>query len=325
MSDSSSIDELQSRLRQLYREADYLAALELASAGIGRFPDHVMLLSYWQITMTARLGDNTRSIRLLREVLKDGGWYGEALLRNSPSLQPLQGNEEFESLVLLNREQQELDQKQIYPLLTLRTKGQCQPSGSPCPLLIALHANASTAQASIPFWRPAASAGWLVAVPQSSQPMWKDAYIWDDRDFAMQEITRHFSALSKKYTIDPTRVVLAGHSMGGEMAIWLALSTALPTRGFMVIGPAGPFLDALENWQPLIEANQGTGMRGYIAVGREDNTIPLNNIRKIVGQLNKAGIACQLEEIPDVGHQYSVEYEASLLRGLKYILRSSDE
>ena len=320
-----TIDDLQTRLQQLYYAEDFRGALDLAAAGKNRFPDHSFLLYYWQITMAARLGDPTQAILLLHEVIQSGGWYAETLLRRSPSLKSLQGDEEFEALVLLNREQQERNQEQIYPLLILRSEGQCQSSKSPCPLLLALHANASTAQASIPFWRPAASAGWLVAVPQSSQPMWKDAYIWDDRDFAMQEITRHFSALSKKYFIDPTRVVLAGHSMGGEMAVWLALSAALPARGFMAIGPAGPFLDALENWQPLIEASQGTGMRGYIAVGREDNTIPLNNIRKIVGQLNKAGIACQLEEIPDVGHQYSVEYEASLLRGLKYILRSSDE
>jgi predicted esterase len=152
--------------------------------------------------------------------------------------------------------------------------------------------------------------------------MWKDSYIWDDRDFATEEITRHYNALTTKYAVDRDRVVLTGHSMGGEMAVWLALNAAIPVRGFLAIGPGGPFVDDLENWQPLIEASEGTGLRGYIVVGQEDSTIPLNNVRKLVGQLNKAGISCQLEEIPDVGHEFSVEYEASLLRGLKYILAS---
>jgi len=320
MTNPSSIDDLQADLQQLYYKADYRSALDLATAGRSQFPDHAFRLCYWQMTMAARLGDYGQAIQLLHEIVQNGGWYSETLLRRSPSLQPLQGEDEFEALVLLNREQQEMDQERIFPLLILRSEGQCQSSSSPCPAVLALHANASTAQASIPFWRPAASSGWLVAVPQSSQPMWKDAYIWDDRDFATEEITRHYNTLKTKYAVDRDRVILTGHSMGGEMAIWLALNAALPVRGFLAIGPGGPFVDDLDNWQPLIEASRGTGLRGYVVVGREDSTIPLNNVRTLVGQLNKAGIACQLEEIPDVGHEFSVEYEASLLRGLKYIL-----
>lgn len=316
----SSIDDLQAHLQELYYQADYRSALDLATAGRSQFPDQTLRLCYWQITMSARLGDNSQAIQLLREVIRNGGWYSEVLLRRSPSLHPLQGEDEFEALVMLNRERQEMDQEHIFPLLIVRSEGQCQSSGSPCPMLLALHANASTAQASIPFWRPAASSGWLVAVPQSSQPMWKDAYIWDDRDFTMEEITRHFNALNTKYAVDPQRVILSGHSMGGEMAIWLALNAAFPVRGFLAIGPGGPFVDDLENWQPLIEASRGTGLRGYVIIGQEDSTIPLNNVRKLVGMLNNAGTSCQLEEIPDVGHEFSVEYEASLLRGLKYIL-----
>jgi predicted esterase len=322
MSNPSSIDELQSRLQQLYAEADYTSALELATAGVTRFPEHSLLLLYWQITMSARLENTDQAIRLLRQVLSTGQWYGEVLLRYSPSLKTLQGNEEFESLVLLNRELQELDQEKIFPLLTLRSEDKCRSGGSPCPLMIALHANVSTAQASIPFWRPAASVGWLVAVPQSSQPIWKDAYVWDDREYAMAEIARHFSALQKKYTIDPQRIILAGHSMGGEMAIWLALKAAVPVCGFIALGPEGAFIDELENWQPLLQARRSTNLRGYLVVGQEDRTIPLKNVRKLAAQLNKAGIACQLEVIPDVGHDFSVEYEASLLRGLDYILSS---
>ena len=65
------------------------------------------------------------------------------------------------------------------------------------------------------FWKPAASAGWLVGIPQSSQAMWKDAYVWNDLDIARAEIEQHFNLLgdSMPWT---RRTVLAGHSMGAS-------------------------------------------------------------------------------------------------------------
>jgi predicted esterase len=320
---STNIDDLQTQLQHLYHSGDYREALVLAADGLERFPDHSMLLYYWQITMAARLGNNSQAIVLLRQALTSGGWFGEVLLRQSPSLKALQGSDEFEQLVMLNRELQERDQDRLFPVLTLRSKGQCQAGGVPCALLLALHANGSTAQETVPFWRPAASAGWLVAIPQSSQPMWKNAYIWDDREFTAEEISRHFSTLCKQYSIDQERVVVAGHSMGGEMAIWLALSAAIPAGGFIAFGPGGPFMDDLDNWKPLIQANQDSAMRGYLVIGQEDQTIPSGNVRRLARMLNEAGISCHLEVIPDVGHDFSVEYEASLLRGLDYIQGSS--
>ena len=314
-----TINDYQTQLQQLYQSGDYSAALALAAEGATKFPDHSLLLYYWQITMAARLGNIDQSLYMLKQVLAAGNWYGEVLLRQSPSLKPLQGIEEFEQLVLLNRELQEREADQLYPILTLRSQGQCRAGGTPCNLLLALHANGSTARDTVPFWRPAASTGWLVAIPQSSQPMWKDAYIWDDREYTTEEISRHYTALCKQYAIDQNRVVLGGHSMGGEMAIWLALTAAVPAQGFIAFGPGGLYMDDLESWKPLIQANRESAMRGYLVIGQEDDTIPSANVHRLVEMLGKASISCHLEVVPDVGHEFSVEYESCLLRGLDYI------
>jgi predicted esterase len=317
----STFDEIQADIQKYYQQGEYAAALELATRQLANFPDQALLLNYWRICMAARLGENDRSIRLLDELTHTGSWYGEVLLRKSPSLLPLQGLPEFERLVGLNRQLQELDRVTNFPLITLRPEGECLGDGSPCPLLIGLHANGGTAQTSINFWRPAATQGFVVAVPQSSQAMWKDSYVWNDLEIAKEEIARDYASLTPKYNLDPERVVLAGHSMGGEVAIWLALTGVIPARGFVAFGPGGPYMDNPPDWLDVIRERTRPDLRGCIIVGELDHTISQEGVRTLVEMLNQEGASCEMEVISRVAHDFVPEYEASLERALEFILQ----
>jgi predicted esterase len=319
-----TFDELQTQIEELYQEGKFSAALDLATAQFEYFPQHRHLLYYWRIVMSARVGDEDQALALLKEAFDTGVWYGEALLRKSPSLQTLQGNSQFEHLVELNQELRQKDQQKIFPLLTLRPKDKCQAGSEPCPLLLALHANASNAQGSMGFWQPAASAGWLVAAPQSTQAMWPGAYVWDDRQISQREIKKHFATLQEQYAIDPRKTILAGHSMGGEIAIWLALKGEIPVRGFIAFGPGGPFMDDLAKWEPLIFENLSENLRGYLIFGEDDDSISQENIVTLNAMLNEHGIYCEIEEVPAAAHDFIPAYGAVLLRALQFILDAQD-
>lgn len=314
-----TFEELQTRIQELYSETEFKAALDLATQQTERFPEHAHHLYYWRIVMAARIGDTEQALQLLEEILATGFWYGEVLLRRSPSLKGLQGMPAFERLVQRNRQLQEAEQEHSFPLITLRSQGQCAAGGDPCPMMLALHANASNARETVEFWRPAASAGWLVAVPQSTQAMWKDAYVWDNRETAEREIKKHYASLLDQYAVDPDRCILAGHSMGGETAIWLALTGRIPARAFIAFAPGGPLVDDLESWVPLIQENENFGLRGYIIMGDEDNSIPQDNVEQIVEMLNRGGIPCELERVPHAGHDFDPAFEFSLLRALEFV------
>ncbi len=314
-----TFDDLQTHIQALYRQGDYAAALELATEQATNFPEHYHLLAYWQMCMAARTEQAGLALNVLDELLESGFWYGETLLRKSPSLASLQGMPEFEDCVRRSRDLQEKDARLLFPLLTVRSSGRCSAGQEPCPLLVGLHANASTAQASVNFWRAAARNGWLTAIPQSQQAMWKGAYVWDDREASEAELVKHMQALQTKYAVDPRRVVLAGHSLGGELAVWLAIKGIIPCEGFIAIGPGGPLMDDVENWTVILQENPRPRLRGYVITGQEDHTISQENVRILVEILNEAGIATELEEVPDVGHDFSPEYEDSLLRGLNFI------
>ncbi len=316
-----TFDEVQASIQRFYQQGKYTAALDLATQELSHYPDQTPLLNYWRICMAARLEDKELSIRLLDEQTRSGFWYGEVLLRKSPSLLPLQGLPEYERLVGLNRQLQELDRVTNFPLITLRPEGKCQSDTPACPLLIGLHANGGTAQTSINFWRSAANLGFVVAVPQSSQAMWKDSYVWNDLEIAKEEVARDYARLTQKYSLDAQRVVLAGHSMGGEVAIWLALTGAIRVRGFIAFGPGGPYMDNPSDWLSVIQERSDPDLRGYIVVGEQDDTISQDGYRTLVEFFDQEGVPCELEVVPQAGHDFTMEYEASLKRALEFILQ----
>ncbi len=315
-----TFNDVQRQIQALYQAEDYASALALAEEQQGIYPEQVALFTYWRICLTAQLDQNERSLDLLAGSLEQGLWYREVLLRHSPALKDLQNQPEFEALLERNQAVQAQDQAKLFPLLTLRNEGDCTPGGLPCPLLIALHANASSAQAEVTAWQPAAQAGWLVAMPQSTQAMWKDAYLWDDLEITLQEIQTHFNALDKGYQLDPERIVLSGNGMGAEVAIWLALGGAIPARGFLAINPDGPFTHEPQGWLPWLEAAQERYLRGVILCQEDHPSYRSGEAQSLVEKLNTAGIDCLLESIDTEIKPVDRNYLESLLGALGFIV-----
>ncbi len=315
----TDFDTLYSQLQELYQDEEYLAALDLATQGVADFPSQRTVLDYWRMTLSARTGDPAAALRILGAALDSGCWYSELLLRRSPSLKPLQGSPEFEALLARNQQVAEQDQQTHFPLFTIRPQGKCQSGGPPCPLLIGLHTNGGDVRSSLDFWKPAALNGWFVAAPQSSQAIWKGAFVWDDRQIAVAEIQKHFATLSERYAIDPQRTILAGHSLGGELALYMAIIGSIGAPRFLAIGPAGPFMDDLELWEPLLHENPLPDLRGVIITGELDSTINHTNIANLVELLNQVGVPTRLQTIPGAANDYTPAFDQAILKALKFL------
>lgn len=317
--EQSTFDDLYSQLEELYQDEEYIAALDLATQALEQFPEQRTVLDYWRMTLSARTGNPTQALGVLKASLDSGCWYSELLLRRSPSLKALQGSPEFEALLARNQEAAEQDQQTHFPLFTIRPQGKCQSGGPACPLLVGLHTNGGNVQSSLDFWKPAATNGGLVAAPQSSQAIWKGAYVWDDRQVAEAEISKHYTTLSERYAVDIAHSILAGHSLGGELAIYLTLNGSVSARRFLAIGPAGPFMDDLNEWEPLVHENRIHGVQGYVIAGELDSTISHTNINNLVEIFNQVGIPTRLETIPGAAHDYSPAFDGAILRALKFL------
>ncbi|HWQ83183.1 MAG TPA: hypothetical protein VN363_01375, partial [Anaerolineales bacterium] len=136
-----TFDALQQQLLSLFKAGDFEAVRQLAAEQIVQYPEQFHILAYWQITAAARQMEYPAALQLIRGLLERGFWYGESVLVNSPSLQPLQDMPEFINLLEASRALRARSEKDLYPLLILRQPERGEKGGPPTPLMIALHTN----------------------------------------------------------------------------------------------------------------------------------------------------------------------------------------
>lgn len=304
---------LNAQIVQHFQAQQYAEAHALATQGLTQYPDQVPNLVYWQLVTAARQDDAALVCRLLAERLQAGLWFGEMLLRDSPSFKPLQGHPEFERLIAQSQALAQNEKPAPLIILTPTTP-------APWPLLFALHGNSSSAALTRPFWEDAVNAGWCVALPQSPHLFWTGAYLWRAHAHTQTEVLPHLAAVQQQYSIDPQRIVIAGHSMGGAAAIWLALTAAVAVRGFIGLGPGGDFVDEPDTWAAVLANAHARKLRGALIIGDQDTDISLDHNRTLADQLNSAGIPCALELVPAAQHGFHPNYVPALHRALAFVM-----
>jgi predicted esterase len=305
-------DQLSSEFWRLYGAGAYAEALALITPRAHIFPERGRFYN-WRMCMAARAGDTPLALQVFDQALADGFWCDPQMLREDEDLASLQGLPEFERLAMICQEHFEAAQAQARPELTI-----VQPEGgdAPFPLLLALHGNSSTSAASVDFWRPVVAQGWLLALPQSSQTVWPNAFVWNDRDRAVTELQQHDAALAAKYQIDRSRVIVGGFSMGGGLAIWLPISGAIEARGFIAVAP---YLPDAQSLAPLLDARAAHELRGYIVVGENDAAC-LKTSREVADLMETRGMDCELEVHAGLGHAFPPGFDQILPNALRFVL-----
>ncbi len=321
--DKLTFPELTEKIQRHFAEETYQEGLTLASEQLSNFPEEYALINYWRICLAARLEQFEIANKFLESTLASGIWFSDVLLRQSPSLEGIQGQGEFERLVEISEKLRAADGSDV-PLLLARPEDACEPGDVGCPMLLFLHANSDTAQNNLQHWAHLSSQGWLAAIPQSSWGMWTGAYGWTTYEATKAEILDHYKTLTRQYSIDSDSLVLGGFSMGGAMALQMTLNGDLPARGFILLGPAGGMIDEIdaikdEEWWAQIEGGWRKSLRGVILIGEADETIPQEKIRKLAHKLNDAGIPTRLQTFPGLGHAYPPDFETVSNQAIDFI------
>lgn len=299
---AQDFQNLQAQIQTLYQNGDYPTALELVNRSAAHHPARLPLLVYWQIVLTARLDRTRQALDTLEAALDNGIWYAEVLLRRNPALESLHEAARFSELLERNREIAAEDSARRYPLLTLRPEAGEGPPDQGYPAVLALHANTSSAQAELPFWKPLAESGWLVGVAQSTQALWRGAYVWDDQEYTREEVKRIYDLIHQQYPLDPNHLLLAGLEVGAEAAVWLATSGELALNGVIAVEPDGPLTRTSGAWEELLSRPQLRQLPAGLAPPRacllaEEPLKPprLAALQNLDDALNIAGYPAHLE------------------------------
>ena len=289
-----------------FAEADYGAAIALLDAHADRFEANRANTAYLRACIEARRGDQGTAIATLREALNEGIWYSEPVLRQSPSLQSLQGLPEYETLVASFAARPPAESAAAEPVI-VRAKGEARG------LLVAFHGNGQTARHAADAWRPMADACWTVAAPVSSQMLHSSGAVWDDAGAARADVRRQAPAIAELVPDDrPT--LIAGFSLGGDVGLWAALSGTVPASRLLLIGPPA-FLQDDPEWPGLL--GRAPGVRLHVLLGSEDAAVSAAAIEAMVDALRGAGASVRLERVDGLAHAYpTIERRRQLVMDL---------
>lgn len=314
---SLGFPRLRERVRELSDEQRYADAYRLVTDEGPQFTENESDVYYLRSCAAARMGDAELAVALLREALARGHWYGEVLLRQSPSWEFLQGTADFEEAA---RES------------TARRRAACGPTRSlamghetgaePYRAVVALHGNGGNAHESMSGWRGVVGAGRLLVAFQSSQWIARNRAVWDDEAVALRDVREQYAALTTDHRLDPDHLVVAGFSMGAETALRTALEGSVPARGFVLLGMAGPRTAHPASWLPFIEKRHRSGLplRGSFFVGADDDGgVRYEKLSALAGFLTSQGVPCEVEVLPGLGHAYPGDLLPHIRRALAFI------
>ncbi|MEN8241845.1 MAG: dienelactone hydrolase family protein [Chloroflexota bacterium] len=307
------------QVQQHFADQTYTEGLSLTSKHLTEYPEHFALVNYWRICMAAQINEFPLANKIFESTLASGIWYAEFLMRQSPSLEGIQGDPEFERLVEISLRMAAADPPEKEITLVARPEDACGPGQDGCQTLIFLHGDTDTARRTIEQLVELPGKGWLVGLPQSEYVLWTDGYSWADHQSGIEQVNTRYAKLKEEYSIDPARTVLGGYSMGAEVALAAALSGTVEAAGFICLGLAGPNTTDPDQWSELINQARGKALRGVLFLGEEDFSMPLENVELVVEKLNQAGIETKLIAMPGVSHVYPENFDALLDQAFEFI------
>ncbi len=307
--------DLQEQVFTRHDEGRYADALALVDEHEDRWPERADRTVFWRACLLCRLGRVADALDVLQAAADRGMWWSEHALKGDVDLEPLWSETGFQRLAVAMRARQEEATRRATPVLEV-TPPEAWLAGEDValPLLIGLHGRGEAVPAGGGPWRAAVELGWLVAQPQASTPISTTAYAWDDPARSEQEVLGHHARLLADYTVDPDRVVLAGFSQGGTLALRLALSGALPARGVIAVCPSGGA--AAEQVASLVPQGAARRVRTYLVTGERDYA--LDSTRALGRALAAAGAPVGLVVEPHLGHRYPPDLPHVLERGLSF-------
>ncbi|MGE5249628.1 MAG: alpha/beta hydrolase [Bacteroidota bacterium] len=313
MAEPMSYKDLRQEILQLYRQGRLAAALELIERHAAELPERFGIITFWRMCLLSLCGRAGDVLEAFRQALDQGMWWHERSFLD-PDLDAVRDLPEFKRLAAISHQKYLAARADMRPERRLLTP---EELSKPVPLLIFLHGRNANAETDVARWEPAREAGWMVLLPQSSQPLSPYAFCWDDPNQGLADIEFHYEEIARNYAIDTGHVVLAGFSQGSGMALLAALSGKTPARGFIGIGTWWQSVDEI-----AASASEKRDVRAYFIIGEKDQA--LQRSHEIENALRLGHVPVAEETHPDIGHEFPVDFETSFQRAIAFLFEEAE-
>ena len=197
----------------------------------------------------------------------------------------------------------------------------------PAPLVVLIHGRGSAPRNVLPMWTATAEKlGAVLALPKGATRLEPGRYAWEpeyptdnaqlDWPAAEAAVDRAVAAaLAAHPNIDRSKVVLAGFSQGGYVA--LRLLHDHPEKYLGVVTFVTVYnREGIDSWDGVAPK------RAYLVAGALDTLCP--HSRDARDDLTAAGFDVRYDEVAGMSHEIPPEYEARQARALRFILEARD-
>jgi pimeloyl-ACP methyl ester carboxylesterase len=309
----TSFSELFASVQARRESGDLAGALALFEGRERDFPLQKGLVFLIRAELLGELRQPDRAIESLDAALLSGCRYKRSWLDENPRLAALRNLPGFRDVTERSARRYEEDSAAARPELTvLMPEGPTPRAGYP--LLVALHGNNSTMADTVGYWSSPTRAGWVIAVPQSSEiGVSPGAFTWNETDRTVREVTAHIGEIAKRTRLDPDRLMMGGFSMGGLQAMALPLTGRVRARAFVAVAA---WLPRIGEFATMLDRGPGRELSGYVVVGTRDPNS--DGAKQLVALLVKHRVRAHLDLREELGHEYPADMPETLDRALSF-------
>ncbi len=262
----------------------------------------------FQYALAAASDLKEEALRLMREaIIVHGYWYSYDYLMADEDLDSIKDTSEFQELAQICKKREEEAKASAKPELKVLEGSR---EGIEKRLLIALHGDQENIALTEEYWKSAVSDGLTLALPQSSQIQFSDAYEWDDLEKGSDELVTHSKQLREQYD----DITVGGFSAGCRVALHAMVEKELPVNGFIFVAP---WLPEVDEWDELLD-NLDKDVKGYIICGDQDADC-FESANRFGELLVKRNIQHKIKIVSDLDHEYPVNFQEMLKEALDYI------
>ncbi|MTI71481.1 MAG: alpha/beta hydrolase [Firmicutes bacterium] len=304
---------LLNRTLELLKKSGSLKAYNYITENAYKVKGNKAQIFNFRYALASASGLEREALNIMREaIIKKGFWYSYDYLTKDEDLKPLYKYNEFKDMINLCKIREEKAKKSLESKIKIvNNKGNKERK----PLFISLHGNQENIELTEDYWKSVTDK-FTLALPQSSQIEFSDAYNWEDLCKGTDEVKRHFKNIIKNYNIDLDNIIIGGFSAGCRVALNLLLNDNIKAKGFIFVSP---WLPELNEWKSLIKKLKEKDIKGFIICGDKDEDC-YECSKDFVSLLEKENIKHEFKIIKDLDHDYPNDFEDILNGAIKFII-----
>lgn len=306
--------ELLNETIKIYLAGNYEKAYSYITSHYSEVIGNLAQIFNFRYAIASKMGKKELALKLMKEAIIDHKfWYATEYLKSDNDLDTIREENNFQSLFEICKQREiEAQNESEGRIELISSKGLYDDKNQ---LIIALHGNQESNKISKYYWKNVINDERLVALFQSSEIEFSDAYNWNDLDQGMKVFNILKNKLGSEISSTVENTILAGFSAGGRQILHYSLFTEEKVKGLILLAPWLPELDA---WSEKLKILKNKKTKVYIICGDQDEDSYADS-KKLDQLLDKYQIAHQFTVIKNLVHDYPKDFSKVIDKSIQYI------